>query len=306
MTKLFRFGASHVWARSAREWTALAQETEDLGYATLLVWERVLPQLGPIAAMTAAALATTRLRVGSYVFVNDFHHPAVLAREAATIDLLSDGRFEFGIGAGFVPAEYRAAGVPFEDGGVRVARLEEAVAIIDRCFAGTPFAFEGRHYRLEGHTGSPTPIQRPRPPMMLAGARKRLLTLAARSADIVGIAAGHDASGRRTDQTAAATDEKVRIVREAAGDRLASLELQITLYETVDRDVPAAAARIAREAGLTPDEALASPHYLFGDPERMAETLRERRERFGISYVVVNRADDVLRFAPVVRILAGT
>ncbi len=306
MVRAFRFGASHSRAETATEWAELARRTEALGYSTFLVWERGVPQLGPIAALTAAALATRTLRVSSYVFVNDFHHPVVLAREAATIDLLSGGRFELGIGAGFVPAEYRAAGIPFETGAVRVARLEQAIAVIDRCFAGATFSYRGRHYDVEEHTGWPRPVQRPRPPLMLAGARPRLLTLAAREADIVGVAAGHDPTGRRTDQTAAATDEKVRLVRAAAGDRMRSPELQITLYETAARQIGDAVTRIARQTGLTEDEVRDSPHYLFGSTAQMVETLRERRERFGISYVVVNRPEDMERFAPVVKILAGT
>ncbi len=306
MTRRFRFGVSQASAASSDEWLATARRTEALGYSTLLVWDRVMRQFGPVAALTAAALATTRLRVGSYVFANDFHHPVVLAREAATIDVLSGGRFELGMGAGFVPAEYRAAGIPFDKAGIRVERLAEAVRIIGACFAGAPFSHEGRHYRIEDHRGWPLPVQRPRPPLLLAGARPRLLALAAREADIVGIAAGHDAGGLRVDYSAEATADKVRLIREAAAERFGALELQITIYALVDSDPQAAAHKIAGASGLDAGAVLSSPHYLLGSTEQIVETLRERRERFGISYVVLSSAADMERFAPVVERLAGT
>ncbi len=184
--KPFRFGVNMRTVVSATEWAARARNLEDQGYSTLCLPDHLAPMLAPLPALAIAAAATRRLRVGTMVLNNDFRHPAVLAREAATLDVLSDGRLELGLGAGHMKSEYDEAGLPFDRGGVRVERLAEAVIILKRLFDGEPVTFHGRHYQVNGHTIYPKPVQQPRPPILIGGNGPRLLTLAAAEADIVG------------------------------------------------------------------------------------------------------------------------
>src|SRR5437762_1258584 len=183
----FRFGINVRTAASQAEWADKARKVEALGYAVLLVPDHLADLLAPFPALAAAAAATTRLRVGTAVLNNDFRHPALLAREAATLDVLSDGRLELGLGAGHMQAEYEQAGLVFDSGGTRIERLAEAVVIVKRLLEGKPVTFAGRHYRVTDHTIHPRPVQRPRPPIFIGGHAPRLLTMAAREADIVGL-----------------------------------------------------------------------------------------------------------------------
>ena len=185
----FRFGVGPgaIALGSAGTWRDFARRIEDLGYATLSVGDHLVGGHGPVAAIAAAAEATTRLRVGALTFCNDYRHPVVLAQEAATLDLLSDGRLELGIGAGWMRADYERAGIPLDPAGERVERLAEAITVIKGCFAGEPLTFDGAHYRIDGHVGRPAPVQRPHPPILVGGAGPKVLTLAARKADIVGL-----------------------------------------------------------------------------------------------------------------------
>ncbi|MEO5953821.1 MAG: TIGR03621 family F420-dependent LLM class oxidoreductase, partial [Chloroflexia bacterium] len=185
--RLFRFGVVSASTESRKDWVELARKAEDLGYSTFLLPDHFVNPLAAVPALSVAAAATTTLRVGSFVFDNDFRHPAMLAKEAATLDLLSDGRFEIGIGAGWHGPEYEQTGIPFDPPGVRVGRLEEAVAIIKKFFTGEPVTFAGNHYTINGLVGLPTSVQRPHPPIFLAGGGKRVLSLAGREADIVGL-----------------------------------------------------------------------------------------------------------------------
>ena len=187
----FRFGVNMRTVASAAGWADRARTLEALGYSTLCLPDHLAPMLSPLPALAVAAAATRRLRVGTMVLNNDFRHPTVLAREAATLDLLSDGRLELGIGAGHMKSEYDEAGLSFDRGGVRVARLSEAVLVLKRLFDGEPVTFDGRHYRVTGHTIHPRPVQRPRPPIFIGGNGPRLLTLAAAEADIVGFSGYH-------------------------------------------------------------------------------------------------------------------
>src|SRR5438876_677403 len=182
----FRFGVSVHGSKSRAEWIGIARQAEALGYSTLLIPDHLGDQLSPIPALVAAADATSTLRIGSLVFDNDFRHPVMLAKEAATLDVLSGGRFELGIGAGWLRSEYEQAGIPYDPPGVRVGRMEEALQIIKGLFADRPVTFSGTYYKVSALEGQPKPVQRPHPPILIGGGGKRILSIAAREATIVG------------------------------------------------------------------------------------------------------------------------
>jgi probable F420-dependent oxidoreductase len=304
----FRFGVTAPTPSAGTDWVERARRVEQLGYATLVVPDHFRDHLAPVPALTAAALATTRLRVGSLVFSNDFRHPAVLAKEAATIDVLSGGRFELGLGAGWLRAEYDQTGIPFEAPGTRVERLEEAVTIIKGLLAGERVTFAGRHYTIADLEGRPTPVQRPHPPIAIGGGGRRTLTLAAREASIVGLVprARRDGSGLDlTDLNDAATRQKLEWVRAAAGDRFDSLEIHALIQAVaVAEKRTAAADDLASRFKVGRGVVLETVYVLLGTVEEICETLRERRERYGISYLTVFERD-MEAFAPVVARLAG-
>jgi probable F420-dependent oxidoreductase len=305
----FRFGVTVPSVSSGPAWAEKARRVEQLGYAVLAVPDHFRDQLAPVPALTAAALATTRLRVGSLVFSNDFRHPVVLAKEAATLDVLSGGRFELGLGAGWLRAEYDQAGISFDAPGTRVGRLEEAVTIVKGLLAGERVTFTGRHYAIADLEGRPVPVQRPHPPILIGGGGPRTLSLAAREASIVGLVprALKDGSGLdRADFGDAALRQKIQWVRAAGGDRFDSLELNALIQAVVvsDQRTPAAdqlASRYRVDRGVV----LESPYVLLGTTDEICETIRQRRERYGISYLTVFERD-VEVFAPVVERLAGT
>jgi probable F420-dependent oxidoreductase len=308
--RAFRFAVQEHRASSAAAWREKAHLAESLGYATLYLPDHFTDQMGPMAALMAAADATTTLRVGSLVFDNDYRHPVVLAKEAATLDLLSDGRLDLGLGAGWMASDYEQAGIPFDTPGTRIGRMEEALHIIKGLFAGTPFSFAGKHYQVTNIEGSPLPVQKPHPPILLGGGGRRMLQLAAREADIVNVnfdlREGH--VNRKLVHTglAKATDEKLGWIKEAAGDRIDHIELSVTIFLaniTDDRDSVATA--MAAGLGSEPHEILDMPHFLIGTVEQLIEALQHRRDRYGISYVIVP-GEVAEPFAPVVAQLAGT
>jgi probable F420-dependent oxidoreductase len=305
----FRFAVQEHRAPSGGAWKDKARLVEALGYSSLYLPDHFTDQLGPVAALMAAADATTTLRIGSLVFDNDYRHPVVLAKEAATIDLLSDGRFDLGLGAGWLASDYEQAGMPFESAGKRISRLEEAIQVIKGMFTGKPFSFTGEHYQVKEIEGSPLPVQKPHPPIVLGGGGPRMLRLAAREGDIVNV--NFDLREGRVSRKlvrtglAEATDEKLGWIREAAGDRLASIELSVTIFLaniTDDRDSVATA--LAGGFGSEPADVLEMPHFLIGTIDQLVETLQRRRDRFGVSYVIVP-GDVAEHFAPVVARLTG-
>jgi probable F420-dependent oxidoreductase len=297
---------SHVQYRdAARKW-------EDLGYSTLFVPDHFVDHpLAPIPAMAMVAEATERLRVGSLVLGNDYKHPVVLAREAATLDLLSDGRLELGVGAGWMTADYEHAGLPLDRPGIRVERLAESLTVLKGLFSDQPFSFKGKHYEITDLDGSPKPVQRPGPPILVGGGGERVLSLAAREADIVGINANlRRGEAQHPDAaqslSAAATDQKLGWVRSAAGLRFDDLEIQQYagfVFFTDDRQSLAEA--MAPAFDVTPEVALETPIALVGTTEQMIDDLIARRERWQMTYVVI---DDAVadQFAPIVARLAGT
>jgi probable F420-dependent oxidoreductase len=283
---------------------------ESLGYAALYLPDHLNDQLGPIAASMAAADATTTLRVGSLVFDNDYRHPVVLAKEAATIDLLSDGRFDLGLGAGWLASDYKAAGIPYDSPGTRIERMEEGLQIIKGLMAGGTYSFTGKHYQVSEMKGFPLPFQKPHPPIVIGGGGRRMLQLAAREADIVNInfdlRAGRAGSDVARTGLAEATDEKLAWIKEAAGDRLEMIELSVYIFmANITADGESVAAIMASGIGSDPLEVLEIPHFLIGTVDEVAEQLRRRRDRYGISFVIVP-GDVAESFAPVVARLAGT
>ena len=310
----FRFGAAAEGAVSRAAWGALARRAEALGYASFLVPDHYTTEFPPIAALMAAADAATTIRIGSFVFDNDFRHPAQLAKEAATVDLLSAGRFELGIGAGWHQADYEQVGLPFDSGGVRIERLTEAVTILKHFFTQDVITFAGTHYRVTGLEAVPKPLQRPHPPLLIGGGGKRVLTLAGREADIVGLhlKVNADETVDVSERTAAALERKVAWVRQAAGERFTSLELNLSVRVVLTDDRQQAAAELAQTPAarlglpsITADVLLADPYWLIGSLEEIVDQVRHLREHYGVSYLAVF-PHDMEAFAPVVARLAGT
>ena len=288
----FRFGLKFRTAKDGASLAAMARRAEDLGYSTILVSDHPThPQLAPLAAATALACATTRLRVGSSVLANDFRHPVVLAKEVATLDLISGGRVELGIGTGWKQAEYESMGLTFDRASQRIDRLREAIAILRGFWSGKPYALEGEHYSIRELSGYPTPVQ-DRLPILIGGGGRKVLSLAAREADIVGVnpaarSGTHDAA-TDLDSTEAATDEKLRWVAEAAGARMDEVELCMQVYADCVTDSRAEGDQVlAGRYAFSLEEARKVPYAWVGSVGEICAGLEEKRERLGVSYWVV-------------------
>ncbi|MBW2274666.1 MAG: TIGR03621 family F420-dependent LLM class oxidoreductase [Deltaproteobacteria bacterium] len=319
----FRFGVQSFSASSAREWRDRAKRAEELGYAVLSLADHFIgpgpaqeatghpPQeLAAVPAIAVAAEATTELRVGCRVFCVDYRHPVMLAKEAATLDLLSEGRVEIGMGAGWIAGEYAAADIPFEAAGVRIAKLAEAVTLMKALMAEGQTSFAGKYFRVEGFEGKPKPVQRPHPPIMIGGGGERVLGLAAREADIVSFNFNNRSGVLGADgvqsSTAELTAQKVEWVKKAAGERFPEIELEIGAYFTFVGDQSDAMAEgMAGVFGLSKEAMREHPHALFGSVDAICDELQRRREQYGISYVTVGDAQ-MVDFAPVVARLAGS
>jgi len=305
----FRFGVQASTATSRAEWVDLARRVEANGYSTLTMPDHFSDQLAPVPALMVAADATHSLRVGALVCDNDYKHPLVLAKELATMDVLSDGRVEIGIGAGWQRTDYDESGIRYDPPGVRVDRFAEGLAVMKGVLSGEPFSFSGDHYTIAGHTGRPRPVQQPHPPFLIGGGGKRVLGIAAREADIVGInptlTEGEIGPAALASTSAVAVDEKVAVVRQAAGERIHAIELSIRAFiVTITDHQDQQAEAIAKMMGTTTDDVLGSPFALLGTPAQIADDLCRRRERWGFSYILVGQAD-VEPFAPVVADLVG-
>ena len=303
----FRFGVEVNAAPGAQAWRDVAREAEDLGYAVLCVTDHFGPQFAPLPALMAAADATSSLRVATTVLANDFRHPLVLAKEAATVDLLSDGRLELGIGAGWMRTDYQESGLPYDTPATRVERLEEALLVLRGLLAPGPLTFRGSHYSIDDHDSWPKPAQLSLP-IMVGGGGRRVLSIAGRHADIVGInfdlRAGSFEPSTWHNGSAETTIEKIRWVRDAAGDRAQEIELNIDLLAVVTNDRRGALDALSADLHLAPDALVDLPHALVGSADDIVDTLLERRTRFGFSYVTVT--EDAMRpMAPVVARLAG-
>jgi probable F420-dependent oxidoreductase len=310
MAKPFRFGVSVRRAENRGQWREKARRAEALGYSSFLVPDHLTDILPPLVPLVSAAEATENLRVGTFVLNNDLRHPVLVARDAATIDLLSDGRFELGLGAGHMQSEYDQIGIRFDAGRIRVARLGEAVTIIKQLFAGGEVTFAGAHYTVARHRLHPSPVQTPRPPLLIGGNSRPLLTLGAHEADIVSfLGFSHTHGGRHFDLAAftdAGTEGRMAIVREAAAQSFPSLELNAVVQHVVVSARPRRAAeKLASHWPLSIEDVLSSPYVLIGSIEAIANALEASRERYGFSYWVV--FDDTMEaFGPVVSRLSGS
>jgi len=305
----FRFGIQASKANTRDLWVDLARRSEGNGYSCLTMPDHFDDQLAPVPALMTAANVTTTLRVGALVWDNDYKHPAVLAKELATMDVLSDGRLELGIGAGWMISDYEQMGIPYDSAKVRIDRFVEGLKVIKGAMAEGPFSFSGDHYTITNYNGTPKPVQAPCPPILIGGGGKRVLSIAAREADIVGINATMSAGVIGPDafntMTAEAVDEKVAIVREAAGARFKDIELNVRAFlVNITDDAKQAASGIATMLGVEQQMVEQSPFALVGPTSKIIDDLLERRERWGFSYVIVG-AEDVESFAPVVAALNG-
>jgi probable F420-dependent oxidoreductase len=311
MTKPFAFGVQMGHVGSAAEWRDTARKVEDLGYATLYMPDHFIDtQLAPMPAMAMALAHTTTLRACALVLANDYKHPAIVAKEVATMDVLSDGRADLGLGAGWMQTDYDALGLPYERAGVRVDRLAEALQVVKGCWADGPYSFAGEHYTITDYDATPQPAQSPRPRILVGGGAPRVLRLAGREADVVGInpnlrAGAITADAARTSR-AQDTAQKIEWVKEGAGDRFDEIELQIRYFLcTITDDRESLAETVAPAVGLSPEEVLTAGVALVGSIEQMVEELQRRREEWGVSNVVIGN-DMYEAFAPVVAKLAGS
>jgi len=305
----FRFGLQAGRANAGSDWLDLARRAEDLGYSTLTMPDHFDDQLAPVPAMSAALAVTTALRVCALVFDNDYKHPLVLAKELATMDAISGGRIEVGLGAGWMRTDYEQAGIPYDRPGVRIDRFLEGLQIIRGLMGPDPFSFSGKHYTITNHNGTPKPVGGKCPPVLIGAGAPRMLAIAAREADIVGInpsmAAGAITPETIADMSGTSVTAKIEVVREAAGDRFADIELNIrTFLVHISDDQAAGLETMAKFTGMSTEMLAESPFALIGPPSLLVEQLLERREKYGFSYVIVG-GQDVDSFAPVVAALAS-
>lgn len=313
MPRPFRFLADAREIATITELTETARRAEAIGIDTLVVPDHLIAQLAPIPTMAAIAAVSDRLRIGGFVLNNDLRHPAVLAQELASLDVLSDGRLDVAIGAGWNRAEYEAIGLAFDPTPVRQSRLAEAVAVLKGCFADGPFTFAGEHYAVSEYDAQPKPIQHPHPPFLIGGGGRRTLTLAAREAQIVGLAP-RILPNRAPDPrsvTFEGTREKIDWVRDAAGDRFGELELNVypsmtgvSITDEPLREAAEVAERLSDRSGIsvTAEELLDSPHIFINTVDGFVEKLRRHRHELGISSVMVGALGEL---DPVVERLAG-
>jgi probable F420-dependent oxidoreductase len=305
----FRFAVQLSGAHDGKSWRETARKIEDLGYSTLFIPDHFGDQWGPMVALTVAAEATSALRVGSLVFDNDYRHPVVLAKEIATLDLVSEGRVEFGLGAGWMTTDYEESGIPLDRPGARIDRMVEGLRIMRELWVDGSSTRTGAHYTVTKAQGLPRPY-RGGPPIIIGGGGKRVLSIAAREADIIGVnpslAAG--AVGPEVVMSAKAERYRERIewVRQAAGERFDELEFQVlTFFVQVVANRAEVLANLAPMFEVTAAEAGEAPPVLIGTVDEICETLRRRREELGLNYVVVHEPE-IDAFAPVVAKLAGT
>ncbi len=310
----FRFLADARGIGSVRDLAETARRAEAVGIDTLVVPDHLIPQLSPIPALAVVAAVSDRLRIAAFVHNNDLRHPAVLAQDLASLDVLSEGRLDVAIGAGWNRPEYEAIGMAFDRAPVRQARLAEAITVLRGCFGPERFSFAGEHYTITDHDGQPKPVQRPHPPFLIGGGGRRTLELAAREANIVGLAPRILPNGAPDPRsvTVEGTREKIDWVRAAAGDRFDELELNaypsmtgISITDDPRAEAQEVADRLAARSGVavTADELLESPHIFINTVEGFVEKFTRMREELGISSIMVGDVDEL---APVVERLAGT
>jgi probable F420-dependent oxidoreductase len=314
MSRPFRFLADARRIGSVRELSETARRAESIGIDTLVVPDHLIEQLSPIPTMAAIAAVSDRLRMAAFVLNNDLRHPAVLAQDLASIDVLSSGRLDVAIGAGWNRPEYEAIGVAFDRTPIRQARLSEAITVLKGCFADGPFSFSGAHYTITDFDAYPKPVQRPHPPFLIGGGGRRTLGLAAREANVVGLAPRilPNGAGDPASVTFAATAEKIEWVRQEAGARFDELEFNVypsmtavTLTDEPRREAEQVAERLTTRSGvaISADEVLEAPHLFIGSVDSFVEKFTRLRDELGITSFMVGEVDEL---APVVERLAGT
>lgn len=312
----FRFGVINEQMQEPATWFDHVRRIEALGYTTLLLRDHFVPdffgdQYAPLPALMAAASVTTTLRLGTMVIDNDYRHPVLLAKEAATLDVLSGGRFELGIGAGWLRTEYEQVGLPFERAGVRIDRLAEAIQVIKGIWREQPVTFAGQHYQVTALNGVPKPLQRPHPPLLIGGGKERMLKLAGREANIVGILTSDVSRGTLVsdinERTPAAVQQKLEWIRQGAGARFDQIELSLIPTVIVTDDRRGATAALLQQQGwaVTVEDVWQMPSVLIGSTEQIAADIQARRETYGFSYYVVSD-HDMATFAPIVAQLAAS
>lgn len=310
MARPFRFGIQLSTPAPGLSWGQTARKVEDLGWSTLVMPDHFEDQLAVAPALAAAAEATSTLRLGALVFGNDYRHPVMLAKETATLDVLSGGRVELGLGAGWMRTDYEKAGLPYDRPGVRIDRMLESLTVIRGLLGEGPVDFHGEYYDISALEGLPKPVQSP-VPILIGGGGPRMLGIAAREADIVGVTAnlraGEVGPEAIADVVPESFDRKLEWVREAAGDRLDRIELNVLVMGAQVTDDREGALRGMGELfGMSPEVVADVPVLLIGSTAEIADTLRERRERWGFSYVVMQDHATVEAMAPVVAELTGT
>lgn len=302
----FRFGiVTHNSGASLDALVARACLAERLGYSAFLIPDHLNDQFDTALALVLVAQATSTLRIGSFVFANDFRHPALLAKTAATLDVISQGRFELGLGAGWMQSEYERIGLNFDPPHDRIDRLVESLQVIKSLFSTDPVTFAGIHYQITGMRGLPAPVQFPYPPILVGGSGKRILSVAAREADIVSILPRSmvEPGSRRIDMedaSAASVAQKVLWIRQAAAERLSDLELNLFIVDMALSDRRGEGAdRLAHRFALSREQIMETPHLLAGTVDQVSEQLQKAREEYGVSYLVVFD-EHMEQFAPVV------
>ncbi|WP_129840842.1 TIGR03621 family F420-dependent LLM class oxidoreductase [Streptomyces sp. RFCAC02] len=303
----FRFAVTATGDQPGADWPGFARRAEDLGYDLLLVTDHVSQGLAPLPALAAAAAVTTRIGLGTYVLGNDLRNPVLLAQEAATVDALSGGRLTLGLGAGWLPADYRSTGIPFAPGAERLARLTETVTVVDELLTTGSCHHEGRHHTVHVDDFAPRRPDGTRPDLLLGGARRGALALAARHADTVSLLPRTTAEHTidRRDTAPDALDRKIAHVREAAGPRFDHLRLNHVLWECMVLPDPRPVLDVfARAMDETPEQVADNPAMLIGSATSAAEQVERRRERWGLSTVTVP-AGAMEAMAPVVAALSG-
>lgn len=299
----FRFGAVVRLASSGKEWAEKARRLEDAGFDVLLVPDHFTgPRFAPVAAMMAAASATTRLRIGTMVFSNDYRHPVVLAKEAATLDVLSEGRLELGIGTGWMRKEYDATGIQFDPPKERFNRLKESLKVMKGCWSEGAFSFQGEHYTITDLVQDPKPVQKPYPRILLGGGGPGMLRLAAREADVVNLAQRVLPDGSAPDPADGGLENflhKIDIIRDAAGDRFERIELGTSIQKVGGKRA------VASWSEVDLSRADDTPQVLIGDTSQMVDKLQQWRTETGLTYFVLHNETDLDDFLPVVTEVAG-
>ena len=308
--RAFRFGVQLTGAESREAWIDKAKRAESLGYSVVTIVDHMGDQLAPMPALTALAMSTTSIRLGPMVLANDWRNPLLVAREAATLDWLSNGRLELGIGAGWLTTDYEQLGIPYDRPGVRVERMMEALTLIRDLLSGERVNHSGPHYRLTNASCFPRPVQRPHPPLVVGGGSQRLLTFAGQLADVINVhtnlGAEHVVGDQsRADISSEAARRRFDWVREGAGSRLHQIELGLRIFAASVTNRPdAAAAELGRRWRLSAAELLESPYALVGSLDHITEGLLKRRQEFGATYFTWNEPE-MEKMAPIVERLAG-